>query len=206
LHTRVKIATRLKKGGVASKTIVYVTAPDDLIVGVDLTQQEMDGFQNSIKLFGNREIVLRDRDKILGSDPTKVRWVAKAKLKEYSRLVYTGNVAIVYTAKLGNASIQTMTKDRGVVISGVEDANGQQVTGQQSPQSRRYNGIFYIEEAKHNFTKADGYRITLSLSSRTPEMSKALSETQITTSQTVVPSAQSKVTATQVQLGSIPTN
>lgn len=206
LHTRVKIATRLKVNGVTSKNVVYVTAPDDLIVGTDLTQQEMDGFNNSIALFGNREIVLRDRDKILGTDPTKVRWVAKAKLKEYSRLVYTGTLAIVYTAELGNANVQNMTKDRGVVISGVEDVNGQQVTGQEYPQSRRYNGIFYIEKAGHRFTKVDGYRITLTLSSRTPEMTKALSETQISTSQTVVPLAQSKITATQIQLGSIPTN
>jgi len=206
LHTRVKITTRLKKNGQITKGIATVTAPDNLVVGVDLTQQEMDGFTNAQSLFGIREIVLKDRDKVLGTDVTKMKWLAKAKLKEYSRLVYTGDMAIVFTADLGNDAIEKMTKDRGIVIYGVEAVGGSTVTGFDQPQSRRYNGIFYIEKAGHSFNKANGYRIDMSLSSRSPEMAKALGETTISSQNTVIKKPSSPLTDAQVKESTLQTN
>ena len=206
LHTKVTLATRLKKNRQPTKKVDYVSAPDDLVLDVDATQQELDGFAAAQQMFGIREVVLRDRDKIMGVDPVKAKWIAKAKLKEYSRLVYTGDLSIVFTADLGNSNVSKMTKDRGVAIYGVEAVGGQTVMGQNSPQSRRYNGIFYIDKATHSYTKAGGYKIDLSVSSRTPEMTKAIGETTIDTQNQVIQKNGGKLTAAQLTESKLKTN
>jgi hypothetical protein len=158
-----------------------VSIPEDLVVPTDCSQQDKDAFLAAQRIYGIRELVLHDRDMQWATGIGKVKRVGLAKLKEFTRMAFTGEIKFVYLGNLGNAAIGLLNKDRAVSITGVPAADGLPTNNPGGPQSQRFNSIWYIEKCVHRYTKNAGYRVSLSVSSRKPERIKSLSNLTVTT-------------------------
>ncbi len=174
LKTRVILRSMKQKNGVTTKEAVTVTIPDDLRVGTDISAEEMQGFQALQKLYGVREIIIQDRDKAWGGSLDKLKKVGIAKLKQFTRLAYSGNVDFVFLSDLDNTKINLLRKDMAVAISGIPAQTGTQVPPFTKPQSKLLNAIFYIERAHHTIDDG-GWQVGLEVSSRKPQRQKQLS-------------------------------
>lgn len=186
IHTRIRLVTRQVKNGVMQKAPYIVLVPDDLKAPTDLAQSELDTFVAFQKTYGIRELTMQDRDQQWGGNIKKIKRVGIAKLKEFTRLAFTGEVKFTFLAGFGNAAISLLHKDRAVYISGIPAEGGVLGTQFAEPQSERYNGVFYIEKCIHSFSKNDGYQVSMHVSSRKPEKTKSLSNLTFTPSNLIV--------------------
>lgn len=185
IRTRVRLITRKMKNGMVQKEPYIVLVPDDLKVPSDISQSELDVFFAFQDLYGITEVTLQDREQQWATGISKVKRVGIAKLKEFTRLAFTGEVKFVFMAGYGNSAISLLNKDRAVSINGIGAVDGLPTAQFDEPQSQRYNGIFYVEKCVHSFSKNDGYRVALNLSSRKPERTRALSNLTFTPSDLV---------------------
>lgn len=174
LKTSVTIKSREIKNNIPTKKLLIVTVPDDLVAGVDIDATMLKSFQDKIKLYGPRNIIIQDRDRLLTGGKPKLKQVGIAKLMEFSRLTFTGHVDFVFTSDLDNNKIGLLHKDMAVSVSGIPAATGSKVPPFEKPQSRLLNAIFYIENASHTISNS-GYKVHLELSSRKPQMQKQIS-------------------------------
>jgi hypothetical protein len=195
IHTRIRMVTRKMKNFQVQKEPYVVLIPDDLKAPSDLSESELSTFLAFQGVYGIREMSILDRDQQWGGDIKKLKRVGIAKLKEFTRLAFTGDIKFVYVTANGNSAISLLNKDRAVFINGIPAVDGLPNAEFDEAQSERFNGIFYIEKCVHNFTKGEGYKVNLSVSSRKPERSRALSNLTITPSNIVT----RKTTTTQVE-------
>ena len=186
LKTVVKVVSREgTASGVGLNRRLVIKVPDDLTAGDVaaglLTQEELDGFNANKRLYGPREAVIQDRDKVFAFGEKKIKEVGIAKLREFARLTFTADTTFTFLDQLDNTKIGQLVKDTSVIIQGIPCPTGDAVAGFEKLQSRRFNGVYYIEDAVHTIEKSSGYKVNLSVTSRKPQRKKALENTSVST-------------------------
>ena len=161
LKTRIIMRQYVEKKSKSYDIIV----PDDL--GIDMISDlEKQKYLNLRKRYGTRDLLVKDLRKFIQGNTHLAKLTGLARLRESARLTYTGSVVM--------PGIETLGKEGTIKVLGVPDENGVAAAGFPYKVSQELNALYYIESAKHSFSKEEGYVTEAGLSTRRPDETRKL--------------------------------